>query len=81
VLDGEAFVVTGALERWSRNEAEALIKQLGGRVGAAVTKKTTYLVAGAGGGRKRARAEELETPILTEDEFAALLTERGWEDS
>ncbi|MEE8336803.1 MAG: NAD-dependent DNA ligase LigA [Dehalococcoidia bacterium] len=81
VLDGEAFVVTGALDRWSRNEAETLIKQLGGRVGAAVTKNTTYLVAGAGGGRKHARAEELETPILTEDEFVALLRERGWEDS
>jgi DNA ligase (NAD+) len=81
VLDGEAFIVTGALDRWSRNEAEALIKQLGGRVGAAVTKNTTYLVAGAGGGRKRARAEELKTLILSEDEFVALLTERGWQES
>ena len=81
LLDGEAFVVTGALDRWSRNEAETLIKQLGGRVGAAVTKNTTYLVAGVGGGRKHARAEELETRILTEDEFVTLLKERGWEDS
>ena len=81
LLDGEAFVVTGALDRWSRNEAETLIKQLGGRVGAAVTKNTTYLVAGIGGGRKHARAEELETRILTEDEFVTLLKERGWEDS
>ncbi len=78
VLEGEVLVVTGALERWSRNEAEALIKQLGGRVGGSVTKKTTYLVAGAGGGQKRTRAEELDTPVLSEQEFVELLQERGW---
>ncbi len=78
LLEGEVLVVTGALERWSRNEAEALIKQLGGRVGGSVTRKTTYLVAGAGGGQKRTRAEELGTPVLSEQEFVELLQERGW---
>ena len=78
VLEGELLVVTGALERWSRNEAEALIKQLGGRVGGSVTRTTTYLVAGAGGGQKRTRAEELGTPVLSEQDFVALLQERGW---
>ena len=78
-LEGDVVVVTGALERWSRNEAEALIKELGGRVSGAVGKQTSYLLAGAGGGAKRARAEELETPILSEDEFLARLRERGWE--
>ena len=77
-LEGDIVVVTGALEHWSRNEMETLIKQLGGRVTGAVTKKTSYLVAGAGGGSKRAKAEELETPILSEDEFLARLEERGW---
>ena len=72
-------VVTGALERWSRNEAEALIKELGGRVSGAVGKQTSYLLAGSGGGAKRAGAEELGTPILNEDEFVARLRERGWE--
>ncbi len=78
-LEGDVVVVTGALERWSRNEAEALIKELGGRVSGAVGKQTSYLLAGSGGGAKRARAEELETPILNEDEFVARLRERGWE--
>ena len=78
LLQGEVLVVTGALERWSRNEAEALIKQLGGRVGGSVTGKTTYLVSGAGGGQKRTKAEELGTPVLSEQEFVALLEERGW---
>ena len=78
-LEGDIVVVTGRLERWARNEAEALIKEMGGRVSGAVSKQTSYLLAGAGGGAKRARAEELETPILSEDEFVARLVERGWE--
>ena len=78
-LDGDVVVVTGALERWSRNQVEALIKELGGRVSGAVGKQTSYLLAGAGGGAKRARAEALERPILSEDEFLARLRERGWE--
>ena len=78
-LEGDIVVVTGALERWSRNEAEALIKELGGRVSGAVGKQTSYLLAGAGGGAKRTKAEELETRILSEDEFIARLRERGWE--
>ncbi len=81
VLEGELMVVTGSLERWSRNEAEALIKQLGGRVSGSVTKTTTYLVAGAGGGQKRTRAEELGTPVLSEHDFVALLQERGWSEA
>ena len=81
MLEGELLVVTGALERWSRNEAEALIKQLGGRVSGSVTKTTTYLVAGAGGGQKRTRAEELGTPVLSEQDFVALLRERGWSEA
>ncbi len=78
-LDGDIVVVTGALDRWSRNEAEALIKELGGRVSGAVGKQTSYLLAGAGGGAKRARAEALETEILGEDEFLERLRARGWD--
>ena len=80
-LDNETIVITGSLEHWSRNEAEALIKELGGRVGPAVTTKTTLVVAGTGGGGKRARAEELGTRLLEESAFLALLTERGWRES
>ena len=80
-LDGETLVVTGALDRWSRNQVEALIKQLGGRVGSAVTKSTTHLVAGGGGGAKRSKAEDLGTPILSEQEFVELLRQRGWDEA
>ena len=71
-------MVTGALELWSRNEVERLVKELGGRVSAAVTKQTSYVVAGAGGGAKRAKAEDLGTELLSEAEFVARLRERGW---
>ena len=79
LLDGEIIVVTGRIERWSRNEVERLIKELGGRVTGSLSKQTSYLVAGEGGGSKRARAEELGTEILSEDEFVAHLRERGWD--
>ena len=58
---------------------EALIKQLGGRVTGALSKKTSYLLAGEGGGSKRTKAEEIETEILSEEDFLARLRERGWE--
>ena len=80
-LEGETIVVTGALDGWSRNELETLVKELGGRIGSAVTKNTTLLVAGAGGGSKRVRAEELGTPIRDEASFRELLGERGWRES
>lgn len=80
-LAGEAFVVTGSLERWSRNAVEDLIKSLGGRVSGAPGKKTTYLLAGDGGGSKRERAEALGIPVLDEEAFLALLGERGWEEA
>ncbi len=79
LLDGEIIVVTGRIERWSRNEVERLIKELGGRVTGSVSKQTSYLVAGEGGGSKRAKAEEIGTEVLSEDEFVAHLRERGWD--
>ena len=79
LLDGEVIVVTGALERWSRNEVERLVKELGGRVSGSVTKQTSYVVAGAGGGAKRAKAEQLGTELLSEPEFVERLRARGWE--
>ncbi|MFC1897846.1 NAD-dependent DNA ligase LigA [Chloroflexota bacterium] len=72
-LAGQEFVITGRLETFSRQEAEARIKELGGSTGSSVTRKTTYLVVGAEPGSKLARAEELGTKQLTEEEFLRLL--------
>jgi DNA ligase (NAD+) len=72
-LTGKTFVVTGTLTSMSRDEAHAQIRALGGKVGASITKHTTYLVVGEGGGAKRAQAEKLGVEMLNEQEFATLL--------
>ncbi|MFC2066390.1 NAD-dependent DNA ligase LigA [Chloroflexota bacterium] len=73
-LSGMEFVITGTLEAFPRHEAEARIKNLGGTFKDNVTKKTTYLVAGADpGGSKLTRARELDTRQLNEEEFINLL--------
>ena len=76
-LQGLAFVVTGSLSRWTRNEVESLIKRLGGGVGASVTKKTSYLVAGESPGSKLVKAQEYGVAVLDEEGFAGLLREKG----
>jgi DNA ligase (NAD+) len=76
-LSGLAFVVTGRLERSSRGQIEARIKELGGSVGDSVTRKTTHLIVGEDAGSKLKRAQALGTTILSEDEFDALVAERA----
>ncbi len=76
-LTGQAVVVTGTLDGYSREEAEAAIKARGGRSPGSVSKKTLALVVGEGaGGSKLSKAEELGVPTLDEAGFEALL-ERG----
>ena len=77
-LEGLSIVVTGSLERWSRNEVEELITTLGGKVSGAVSKKTSFVVAGEGGGSKRDKAETLGVEILDEAGFLDRLREHGW---
>ncbi len=72
-LAGQEFVITGRLEAFSRQEAEARIKALGGSIGSSVTKKTTYLVVGADPGSKSARAQALGTKLLTKEGLLYLL--------
>jgi DNA ligase (NAD+) len=72
-LDGLDFVITGRLVTFPREQAEAKIKELGGKAGSDVTRKTSYLVVGEDPGSKLARAQSLGTKILTEAEFLKLL--------
>jgi DNA ligase (NAD+) len=76
LLAGLTLVVTGRLESMSRGDAEKKIKELGGTVGSAVTKKTAALVVGAEAGSKLARAEKLGVRLLDEAGFLVLI-ERG----
>jgi DNA ligase (NAD+) len=78
-LAGLTIVVTGRLERHSRAQIEQVIKELGGVVGDAVSKKTNYLVAGEDAGSKLAKAQKLGTPILDEAGFEALVAEKSHE--
>ena len=67
------FVVTGTLSAFPRKDAEARIKELGGKVTSSVTKKTSYVVVGESPGSKVATAEKLGIPTLDEDAFRHLL--------
>jgi DNA ligase (NAD+) len=76
-LAGLEFVLTGKLESFSRSEAEAKIKALGGKAGSDVTRKTSYVVVGADPGSKLAKAERLGVKTLSEAEFLELLDKAG----
>ena len=70
---GMTFVLTGALTRFDRKAAQAMIEERGGKAAGSVSKRTTYVVAGEAAGSKLKKAQELNIPILTEDEFARML--------
>ena len=70
---GMTFVLTGALEKFTRDEAGEMIEKRGGKASGSVSKKTTYVVAGENAGSKLQKAQELGIPVLTEDEFLELL--------
>ena len=70
---GMTFVLTGALEKFTRDEAGEMIEKRGGKVSGSVSKKTTYVVAGENAGSKLQKAQQLGIPVLTEDEFLEFL--------
>lgn len=72
-LTGKTFVITGTLDSMSRDAAGDRITALGGKVSGSVSKKTSYVVAGAEAGSKLQKAQELNVPILDEAAFLKLL--------
>ena len=70
---GMTFVLTGALSKFPREEATEAIELLGGKASGSVSKKTTYVVVGENAGAKERKARELGIPILSEDDFLAMI--------
>ena len=66
---GMTFVLTGALTKFTRDEATEKIEAFGGKAASSVSKKTTFVVVGENAGSKERKARELGIPILSEDEF------------
>ena len=73
LLEGKTVVLTGTLERYSRQKAAELVRSLGGKVTNSVTGKTDYVIAGANPGSKYAKAMEMKIPILAEADLDGLL--------
>ena len=70
---GKTFVLTGALTKFTREEASQKIELLGGKVSGSVSKKTSFVVVGENAGSKERKARELGIPLLTEDEFLEMI--------
>ncbi len=70
---GKTIVLTGTLEKLSRDEGNAIIEKLGGKAASSVSKKTSFVVAGPGAGSKLAKAQELGIPVYNEDDFLEMI--------
>lgn len=70
---GKTFVLTGTLSLYTRSAADKIIEGFGGKTASSVSKKTSYVVAGADAGSKLTKANQLGVPVLTEDEFQTMI--------
>ena len=73
-LAGKTIVVTGTLQKYSREEIKELIEKHGGKASSSVSKKTDYVVAGEEAGSKLTKAQELGVKVIGEEEFDGLIT-------
>ena len=72
-FEGKTFVLTGALSKYSRDEASDIIEKLGGKTSGSVSKKTSYVLAGEDAGSKLTKAQNLGVTVITEEEFLHMI--------
>lgn len=65
----KTFVLTGTLEKYTRDEASEIIENFGGKTSGSVSKKTSYVLAGEDAGNKLSKAQSLDIPVITETQF------------
>ena len=70
---GKTFVLTGSLEKYSREQASEIIEKFGGKTSGTVSKKTSYVLAGEAAGSKLTKAQNLGIRIISEDEFEEMI--------
>lgn len=70
---GKTFVLTGTLEKYTRDEASEIIENFGGKTSGSVSKKTSYVLAGEDAGSKLSKAQSLDIPVITETQFEEMI--------
>lgn len=70
---GKTFVLTGTLEKYTRDEASEIIENFGGKTSGSVSKKTSYVLAGEDAGSKLSKAQSLDIPVITEAQFEEMI--------
>ena len=72
-FEGKTFVLTGSLDKYTRNQASEIIEKFGGKVSGSVSKKTSYVLAGEEAGSKLTKAQDLGVQIISEQDFAEMI--------
>lgn len=70
---GKTFVLTGTLEKYTRDEASEIIENFGGKTSGSVSKKTSYVLTGEDAGNKLSKAQSLDIPVITETQFEEMI--------